>query len=219
MITVLVADDHAMVRTGISRMLDDADDIQVVGEACSGEEAVARCRELKPDIVLMDIRMPGMGGLEATRKLQQVVPETRIIAVSACEQEPIPSRLMKAGASAFLSKGGGADAAEEIIRAVRQVAQGKRYLSPAIAQTLALKNYADDDRSPFDSLSEREIQISIMIGNGLRVQDIAETLHIQTKTVNSYRYRIFEKLDVAGDVALTLLAISHGLIEAPTPGQ
>ncbi|MDX1505798.1 MAG: response regulator [Spongiibacter sp.] len=219
MITVLVADDHAMVRTGISRMLDDADDIQVVGEASSGEEAVLRCRELKPDIVLMDIRMPGMGGLEATRKLQQVAPETKIIAVSACEQEPIPSRLMKAGASAFLSKGSGADAGDEIIKAVRQVAKGKRYLSPAIAQALALKNYDDEVSSPFESLSEREIQISIMIGNGLRVQDIADTLHIQTKTVNSYRYRIFEKLDVAGDVALTLLAISHGLIEAPSPGQ
>ncbi|WP_372862056.1 response regulator [Spongiibacter sp.] len=215
MITVLVADDHAMVRTGIAGMLDEADDIQVVAEAASGEEAIQRCRELKPDIVLMDIRMPGMGGLEATRKLQQLVPETRIIAVSACEQEPMPSRLLKAGAWAYLSKGGD-DSGQEVLTAVRQVASGKRYLSPAIAQALALRGYDDQSASPFDSLSEREIQISIMIGNGLRVQDIADTLHIQAKTVNSYRYRIFEKLDVNGDVALTLLAIRHGLIEAPS---
>ena len=215
MITVLVADDHAMVRTGIARMLDDADDISVIAEAANGEEAIQRCRELRPDIVLMDIRMPGMGGLEATRKLQQVAPDTRIIAVSACEQEPMPSRLLKAGAWAYLTKGGD-DSGQEVLTAVRQVASGKRYLSPSIAQALALRGYDEQSASPFDSLSEREIQISIMIGNGLRVQDIADTLHIQAKTVNIYRYRIFEKLDVNGDVALTLLAIRHGLIEAPS---
>ena len=215
MITVLVADDHAMVWTGIARMLDDADDISVIAEAANGEEAIQRCRELRPDIVLMDIRMPGMGGLEATRKLQQVAPDTRIIAVSACEQEPMPSRLLKAGAWAYLTKGGD-DSGQEVLTAVRQVASGKRYLSPSIAQALALRGYDEQSASPFDSLSEREIQISIMIGNGLRVQDIADTLHIQAKTVNSYRYRIFEKLDVNGDVALTLLAIRHGLIEAPS---
>lgn len=215
MITVLVADDHAMVRTGIARMLDDADDITVIAEAASGEEAIQRSRELKPDIILMDIRMPGMGGLEATRKLQQLVPEARIIAVSALEQEPMPSRLLKAGAWAYLSKGGDASG-QEVLTAVRQVASGRRYLSPSIAQALALRSYDEKTASPFDVLSEREIQISLMISNGLRVQDIAETLHIQAKTVNSYRYRIFEKLDVNGDVALTLLAIRHGLIEAPS---
>ncbi len=215
MITVLVADDHAMVRTGIAQILNDADDISVIAEASSGEEAIRRCRELKPDIVLMDIRMPGMGGLEATRKLQQLAPDTRIIAVSACEQEPMPSRLLKAGAWAYLSKGAD-DSGQEVLTAVRRVAAGKRYLSPGIAQALALRSYDEDSTSPFDSLSEREIQISIMISSGLRVQDIADTLHIQAKTVNSYRYRIFEKLDVNGDVALTLLAIRHGLIEAPS---
>ena len=165
MITVLVADDHAMVRTGIARMLDDADDISVIAEAANGEEAIQRCRELRPDIVLMDIRMPGMGGLEATRKLQQVAPDTRIIAVSACEQEPMPSRLLKAGAWAYLTKGGD-DSGQEVLTAVRQVASGKRYLSPSIAQALALRGYDEQSASPFDSLSEREIQISIMIGNG-----------------------------------------------------
>lgn len=215
MITVLVADDHAMVRTGIARMLDDADDISVIAEASNGEEAIRRARELKPDIVLMDIRMPGMGGLEATRKLQQLVPDTRIIAVSALEQEPMPSRLLKAGAWAYLTKGGD-NSGQEVLTAVRQVASGRRYLSPSIAQALALRNYDENAVSPFDALSEREIQISLMISNGLRVQDIADTLHIQAKTVNSYRYRIFEKLDVNGDVALTLLAIRHGLIEAPS---
>ena len=215
MITVLVADDHAMVRTGIARMLDDAADISVIAEAASGEEAIQRCRELKPDIVLMDVRMPGMGGLEATRKLQQLVPETRIIAVSALEQEPMPSRLLKAGAWAYLTKGGD-DSGQEVLTAVRQVASGRRYLGPSIAQALALRSYDEKSASPFDTLSEREIQISLMISNGLRVQDIADTLHIQAKTVNSYRYRIFEKLDVNGDVALTLLAMRHGLIEAPS---
>ena len=212
MITVLVADDHAMVRTGIVRMLDDADDIQVVAQVASGEEAINSCRALAPQIVLMDVRMPGIGGLEATRKLQLLSPAPKVIALSACDQEPLPSRLLNAGAAAYVTK----DASEEeILKAVRQVARGQRYISPAVAQTLALKGFDKDAGSPFDALSEREIQISLMIANCLKPQDIAEQLHISAKTVNSYRYRVFEKLDISGDVELTLLAIRHGLVDSP----
>jgi two-component system invasion response regulator UvrY len=213
MITVLVADDHQMVRTGIVRMLDQAEGISVIAEAASGEEAISICRALSPDVVIMDIRMPGIGGLEATRKLRQISPSTRIIALSAYDQEPMPSRLLKAGASAYVTKGASED---EMVLAVRRVAKGLRYLSPSVAQTLALKGFGGDTESPFETLSEREMQISLMIVNCQKVQDIAEDLHISAKTVNSYRYRVFEKLDVSGDVELTLLAMRHGLIDTPS---
>jgi len=212
MITVLVADDHAMVRAGIVRMLEDADGISVIAQAASGEEAISSCRVLKPQIVLMDVRMPGIGGLEATRKLKQISPETRVIALSAYDQEPMPSLLLKAGASAYVTKGA---SEQEMVLAVRQVAKGQRYLSPCVAQTMALKQLSGEEGSPFESLSEREMQISLMIANCHKVQDIAENLHISAKTVNSYRYRVFEKLDINGDVELTLLAMRHGLIDAP----
>jgi two-component system invasion response regulator UvrY len=212
MITVLVADDHQMVRTGIVRMLDQAEGISVIAEAASGEEAISICRALSPDVVIMDIRMPGIGGLEATRKLRQISPSTCIIALSAYDQEPMPSRLLKAGASAYVTKGASED---EMVLAVRRVAKGLRYLSPSVAQTLALKGFGGDTESPFETLSEREMQISLMIVNCQKVQDIAEGLHISAKTVNSYRYRVFEKLDVSGDVELTLLAMRHGLIDTP----
>ena len=211
MITVLVADDHAMVREGIVRMLDDAADITVLDQVCSGEEAISYCRKHHPDVVIMDVRMPGIGALEATRKLLQVAPDTHIIALSACDQEPLPSRLIKAGAAAYLTKGA---SEQEMLTAVRQVAAGKRYLSPAIAQAMALQGFGGDG-TPFDSLSEREMQISMMVATCHKVQDIAERLNISAKTVNSYRYRVFEKLDVNGDVELTLLAIRHGLIDSP----
>lgn len=212
MITVLVADDHAMVRTGIVRMLDDAEGISVIAQAASGEEAISSCRILSPDVVLMDVRMPGIGGLEATRKLRLVSPSTRIIALSAYDQEPMPSRLLKAGASAYVTKGA---SEEEMVLAVRQVAKGLRYLSPSVAQAIALKGYGDEVESPFECLSEREMQISLMIANCQKVLDIADQLFISAKTVNSYRYRIFEKLNISGDVELTLLAIRHGLIDSP----
>jgi two-component system invasion response regulator UvrY len=212
MITVLVADDHAMVRAGIVRMLDDADGISVIAQAASGEEVISSCRVLRPHIVLMDVRMPGIGGLEATRKLKQIAPDTRVIALSAYDQEPMPSLLLKAGAAAYVTKGA---SEQEMILAVRQVAKGQRYLSPGVAQNMALKQLNGNDGSPFESLSEREMQISLMIANCHKVQEIAENLHISAKTVNSYRYRVFEKLDISGDVELTLLAMRHGLIEAP----
>ncbi|AKH69702.1 response regulator containing a CheY-like receiver domain and an HTH DNA-binding domain [Spongiibacter sp. IMCC21906] len=212
MITVVVADDHAMVRTGIVRMLDDAADISVLGQACNGEEAIQLCRKLQPTVVLMDVRMPGIGGLEATRKLCQVAPNSRIVAVSAYDQEPMPSRLMKAGASAYVSKEASED---EILAAIRQVANGRRYLSPVVAQAMALKGFDADGATPFDCLSDREMQICLMIANCHKVSEIADNLHISSKTVNSYRYRMFEKLNINGDVELTHMAIRHGLIDAP----
>ncbi|MDQ8036271.1 MAG: UvrY/SirA/GacA family response regulator transcription factor [Pedobacter sp.] len=209
MIKVLVVDDHDLVRMGITRMLADVTGLKVVGEAASGEEALRMARELNPQVVLMDVKMPGIGGLEATRKLLRQDPDVRVVAVTVCDEEPFPSRLLKAGAAGYLTKGA---ALEEMIKAIRAVASGQRYISPEIAQQLALKNLEEEKASPFEVLSEREMQITMMIVNCQKVQEISDRLFLSPKTVNSYRYRIFEKLSIDSDVELTLLAVRHGLL-------
>lgn len=211
MIKVLVVDDHDLVRMGITRMLADIAGIKVVGEAASGEEALRLARELTPQVVLMDVKMPGIGGLEATRKLLRQDPDIRVVAVTVCDEEPFPSRLLKAGAAGYLTKGAALD---EMIKAIRAVASGQRYISPEIAQQLAFKNLDEEKSSPFESLSEREMQITMMIVNCQKVQEISDRLFLSPKTVNSYRYRIFEKLAIDSDVELTLLAVRHGLLSA-----
>ena len=210
MIKVLVVDDHDLVRTGISRMLSDVPGLSVIGEADSGETAVVRARELKPDVILMDVRMPGIGGLEATRKLVQHDKHIKVIAVTVCDEEPFPTRLMQAGAAGYVTKGGALD---EMVTAIRQVHAGLRYISPDIAQQLALKQFNPGGNSPFDCLSEREIQIALMIVNCEKVQSISDKLCLSPKTVNTYRYRIFEKLGITSDVELTLLAVRHGMVD------
>ncbi len=211
MIRVLVVDDHDLVRTGISRMLADISGLQVIGQADSGEDAIRKARELKPDVVLMDVKMPGIGGLEATRKLLRSYPDLKVIAVTICEEDPFPTRLLQAGAAGYLTKGA---ALEEMVQAIRMVFGGQRYISPQIAQLLALKSFQPQlSESPFDLLSEREIQIALMIANCQKVQSISDKLCLSPKTVNTYRYRIFEKLSITSDVELALLAVRHGMVD------
>jgi DNA-binding NarL/FixJ family response regulator len=205
-----VVDDHDLVRTGITRMLADIDGLQVVGEGDSGEAALKLARELKPDVVLMDVKMPGIGGLEATRKLLRSHPDIKVVAVTVCEEDPFPTRLLQAGAAGYLTKGAGLD---EMVQAIRLAFAGQRYISPQIAQQLALKSFQPQG-SPFDALSEREIQIALMIVGCQKVQIISDKLCLSPKTVNTYRYRIFEKLSVTSDVELTLLAVRHGMVDA-----
>lgn len=207
---MLVVDDHELVRSGISRLLTDAKGIEVVGEAASGEEAVQFAKEHSPDIILMDIRMPGIGGLEATRKITRHNPEIQVIAVTACDDNPYATRLLQAGAAGYITKGADAD---EMLRAIMKVKSGQKYISPDIAQRMALKPFQQDQTSPFDELSEREMQITLMIVGCQKVAEISEKLFLSPKTVNSYRYRIFEKLEIDSDVELTLLAMRHGLVD------
>lgn len=214
MIRVLVVDDHDLVRSGITRMLADNPDIEVIGQAASGEEAIDAVRERAPDIVLMDIRMPGIGGLEATRRILRIDDSIRVIVVTACADDPYPTRVMQAGASAYITKG--ADI-REMVRAIRMAHAGQRYISPEIAQKMALKQVGDngdDDESIFDRLSERELQIAMMVVDCQKVQDISDKLCLSPKTVNSYRYRIFEKLEISSDVELALMAVRLGLLDA-----
>ncbi len=192
-------------------MLADIAGITVVGQAASGEEAVSVAKALQPDVVLMDVKMPGIGGLEATRKLLRSYPQMRIIAVTACEEEPFPTRLLQAGAAGYLTKGA---ALEEMVQAIKQVCSGQRHISQQIAQLLALKSFQQQaSHSPFDLLSERELQMALMIANCQKVQAISDKLCLSPKTVNTYRYRIFEKLSINSDVELVLLAVRYGMID------
>lgn len=210
LIKIILVDDHELVRTGIRRILDDVKDFSVVSEASSGEDAVALCRRNAPDVVLMDVNMPGMGGLEATRKIIRMAENTRVICLSMHKEHPIPAQVMQIGAFGFLTK----DAEhEEMIRAIYKVASGQKYLAPDIAQTIAISKLSADSNNPFDALSTRELNIAMRLTRGQRVPDIAEELCINAKTVNTYRYRMFEKLGVATDVELTHLAYRHKLID------
>lgn len=211
LIRTLIVDDHNLVRHGIQSMLQGVEGIKVVGEALSGEDAVKLAREVRPDVVLMDLKMPGIGGLEATRKLLRIDPDIKVLVVTVCDDDIFPARLLQAGASGYLTKGA---KKEELIQAIRSVHAGQRYISPAIAQQLAFKHLTDSDDSPIESLSERELQVMLMIVNGLRPAEISEKLCLSPKTVNSYRYRLFDKLKVKNDVELTLLAIRHGLMDS-----
>lgn len=210
MIKILIVDDHELVRTGISRMLRDSTELQVIGQASSGEEALDMARELKPDIILMDVLMPGIGGLAATRMLKQRHPQVRVIAVTACEDSPFPGRLLQAGASGYLTKG---TDISEVRLAIERVNAGEYYISPQIAQQMALQSLgAAAEESPFAQLSEREMQIALLISRGSKIQTIASQLSLSPKTVNTYRYRIFEKLKLENDVELALFAVRHGLV-------
>ncbi len=209
MINVMLVDDHGLVRDGIKRLLNDVDGITVVAEAETGEQAIRQVRQRPPDVILMDISMPGIGGLEATRKIARVMPGVRIIAVTIHDDEPFPARLLEAGAVGYLTKG--CDV-REIINAIRLVHAGKQYITPEIAHKLALTLVNKGEKSPIDRLTQRETQVMLMVVKGATNKEISTQLCLSPKTTSTYRYRLFEKLGVQNDVELTRFAIRHGLI-------
>lgn len=211
MIKVLLVDDHDLVRLGIKSLLAGVAEIAVVGETNSGEQAIEEARALKPDVIMMDVKMPGIGGLEATRRILLHNPAAKVLVVTACGDEPYPSMVLNAGALGYITKTTGI---EEMVQAIKSVYQGKRYISSEVAQQLMIKHLNGAEQSPFESLSEREMQVLIMIASGQKATDIADQLFLSPKTVNSYRYRLFEKLGVDSDVELTHLAIRHHLVDA-----
>jgi two-component system invasion response regulator UvrY len=210
MIKVLIVDDHQLIRYGFKSLLNGAEDIEVIGDVGTGEEAIEFTREHRPDVILMDIRMPGIGGLEATRKIARSCPESRILVVTACDAEPFPSSLLEVGATGFLSKGG---SDEEMLTAVRMVAAGEQYLSPKVAQAISERVLNGESESPFNALSSKELQAALMLISGKKNKYIADAMYIDSKTVCSYRYRIYEKLHIATDVELALLAVRYGIVD------
>lgn len=206
-IRVFLLDDHALVRTGLRMMLSAEVDIEVVGEADSGESGLPMIRRLKPDVVLCDLHLPGISGLEVTERIVKGDYGCRVVVVSVLEDGPIPKRLIEAGASGYVGKGG--DAAE-LLRAVREVSRGKRYLANGIAQHLALAGLGGE-ATPFDGLSPRELEVAMLLVQGLRQEDIAKRLSLSAKTVNTHKARLFEKLGIQDSIALARLSSQYGL--------
>ncbi len=211
-IRVLLVDDHSLVRAGIRRILSETKHIQIVGEAESGNEAVDLALQLKPQVILMDLKMPGMDGLEAARQILSANPQIQILITSVCLDEVLLPRLFQDGIKGFFSKSSGA---KELMKAIEQIYENERYISPIFARQLGIKNLDSRVLFAFDDLSERELQVVLLIIEGETVQDISDRLNINRKTINSYRTRSFHKLNVKNDVELTLLASRQGLLKDP----
>ena len=211
MIRVMLVDDHAVVRTGFRLLLQSVTEVSVIGEAESGEVAIQKYAELTPDVVVMDLAMPGLGGLEALRRIRAKHPQARVLALSAHDDPVHARRALQEGALGFLSK---RSAPEALIKAVTTVATGRRYLDPDLAQKLALADLQGGTKSPVERLSEREFDVFIRLASGATVQKIAEELKVSSSTVGTHLYNIKQKLDVVNQSELTLIAIRHGLIQA-----
>lgn len=216
-IRVYLIDDHAIVRTGMRMIISGQTDLSVVGEADSGEQALPEIRSLKPDVVLCDLHLPGLSGLEVTERIVRGDYGARVIIVSVLDDGPLPKRLIEAGASGYVGKAGDAN---ELLRAIRDVARGKRYLAPSVAQNLALAGIGGGG-SPFDDCSPREIEIALMLVQGLKQQEIARRLSLSPKTVNTHKSRMFEKLGLAisDTVGLARLVAQYGLADPATAVQ
>lgn len=209
-IKVFIVDDHALVRTGFRLILGREVDIEVLGEAESGEDALLQVRKLKPDVVLCDLNLPGISGLEVTERIVRGDYGSKVIVVSVLEDGPMPRRLLEAGASGYLGKA--CDAAE-LLRAVRDVARGKKYLASAIAQGIALSGMSRDAASPFDMLTPREMEVALLLNQGMRQEAIAKRLNLSAKTINTHKSRLFEKLGIRDSIALARLVSQYGLVD------
>jgi two-component system invasion response regulator UvrY len=207
-INVILADDHAVVRMGFRLLLQDTKDITVAGEAESGEEVLKLLNTLTADIIVMDLSMPGIGGLETISRIVSKNKPPKILILSAHEDAIHPKRSLKAGASGYLSKRG---AAEELIKAIRQIHSGNMYIEPSIAQKVAMSQMGGET-SPVDVLSEREFDVFMALANGETVNQIAETLHLSPRTVGTHLYNIKQKLNASNQTELAFIAIKSGLI-------
>jgi two-component system invasion response regulator UvrY len=208
-IRVMLVDDHAVVRMGFRLLLQEASDIEVVAEAASGEEAVSRYAELKPDVVVMDISMPGIGGLEAVARLLSKDRGAKVLILSAHEDSSHPQRLLKAGALGYLSK---RSAPEELIHAISEVMRGNIFLDPTLAQAIAVQKLTGE-RNPVEVLSDREFEVFMLLARGQSVAHIALKLFLSPRTVGTHLYNIKQKLKAANSAELTLIALHNGLLD------
>lgn len=210
MINVLLVDDHELVRTGIEALLNAAEDIKVAGVAKTGEEAVEAMAALSADVVLMDVNTPGIGSQEACRRILYDNPEAKIIVVSVNKDGPIPQQLLKLGVAGFISK---KSPVEELLYTIRKVKTDENCLSRLKTNYPIAKNSDIDRKSPFSKLSPRESEVVTLILEGKSIKEMSEMLILSDKTVNTYRYRLYDKLNIKNDVELTRLAIKLGHID------
>jgi two-component system, NarL family, invasion response regulator UvrY len=208
-ITILLVDDHAIVRMGFKMLIEAEEGIKVIGEAESGEIAIKLFQELKPDIIVMDITMPGIGGLEAIDRIMAKDKNTKILVLSAHEDSVHPKRALNAGAMGYLTK---RSAAEELIKAIKSIHQGKRYLEPNIAQQMAITQLSGES-NPVEILSDREFDVFIALAKGKSTNEIADTLCLSPRTVGTHLYNIKQKLNANNSAEIALIAIRCGLID------
>jgi len=209
MIRILIVDDHELVRVGLRYILANYPAIKIVGEAGDGETAIKLNHQLRPDVVLLDISMPGLSGFEVTARLRQGRPGLGIIILTMHEKAPFPARMLDAGASAYLTK---SCPATELVQAIRTVSRGGRHIGSIVAQQMALGMLPGAQTTPFDVLSTREMEVLLMLADGRKITDIANTMHLSPKTVATYKYRIYEKLDTKSDVDMTRMALRYGVV-------
>jgi two-component system invasion response regulator UvrY len=212
MINVLLTDDHELVRTGIRRLLEDSKQVKIVGEAECGEDSLQLAQSLNPDVILMDVNMPGIGGVEACRRILQRNPKQKIIVLTVHNEQTFPKRLLEIGAKGYLTKDCGVD---EMIKAIKQVNSGGSYIASTIAQQLALSLLPGNEANPIDRLSRREFQVMLMISQGLTNVEISDKLCLSPKTISTYRLRVLEKLDAHNEVDLIKIAVEQGMVEFP----
>jgi DNA-binding NarL/FixJ family response regulator len=210
-IRLAIADDHGLFRTALKEMLSREPDIDIVSECTNGEEALNFAREHKPQVLLLDIQMPRMSGLEVTRRLTASKCPTRILVLSMFNERPFPRLMMQVGASGFLSKD---CARDELIRAIRAVANGKRYVQGELAASMTA-----DAGNPFEQITARELDVCLAVLKGIKPKEVARQLSLSEKTVSSYRMRLFEKLEVESEADLIRLAMAHGLHPFPDSGD
>ncbi|MBI5793047.1 MAG: response regulator transcription factor [Rhodocyclales bacterium] len=206
---IMLVDDHAVVRMGFRLLLDTTADLRVVAECGSGEEALKSFAEVNPDVVVLDLSMAGMGGLETLSRLLAKWPGVRVLVLSAHEDTAHPRRALAAGALGYLTK---RSAAEALIEAIRQVAAGKLFLEPALAQEIVVEQVGSTG-NPLETLSAREFEVFVMLARGKSVTEIAEVLFLSPRTVGTHLYNIKQKLGAGNSAELTLIAIRNGLID------
>lgn len=209
MIRVLVADDHAVVRRGLAQIISETGDIEVSAEASNGGEVLTLTREEEFDVVVLDINMPGMDGLDTLKQLKSEFPDLSVLVLSMHPEDHYAVRVLKAGASGYLNKD---DSPDELVNALRRVAGGGRYVSPEVAESLLTHLDAGKDAPLHAVLSDREFQVLCMISEGKTVGDIADDLALSVKTISTYRSRILEKMNMKSNAELTHYAIKHDLI-------
>jgi two-component system invasion response regulator UvrY len=211
MINVLIVDEQELVRTGLRHILERCPEIGEISEVSTGERAIAVCKNDAPDVILLDLSLPGMSAFEITRRLRRISQKVGIIVIAVHAKSPYPNRLLDAGASGYLTKD--CDS-HELVQAIRSVADGERYLGAEAAKQLALSLFPGTAESPFESLSGREMEILLKLAEGSRIPDIASLLCLSPKTVATYKYRIYEKLGTRSEVGLLRMAMRYGLLEA-----
>lgn len=209
-INVMLVDDHAVVRMGFKMLLESDSEIKVIAEAESGEQAIQRFVEFKPQVVVMDITMPGMGGLEAIERILAKDNTAKILVLSAHEDSVHPKRVLNAGAMGYLTK---RSAAEEMIKAIRTIAAGKKYLEASVAQQMAIQNLSGE-QNPVDVLSPREFEVFMALAKGKTTNEIAETLFLSPRTVGTHLYNIKQKLNANNSAEIALIAMRSGLLDA-----